>query len=85
MNAGDSNDKNPETKAEMSGGLRDTALSGRGAGNDHGSPEQMAILRGMTPEQRWNAAHQLYWTMRRHKAAFLQSQHPPTRLSLAAI
>ncbi len=30
----------------------------------------------MTPEQRWEAARNLYWTMRRHKAAFLRSQHP---------
>ena len=30
----------------------------------------------MTPEQRWRAAQRLYWTIRRHKAAFLQSLHP---------
>jgi hypothetical protein len=30
----------------------------------------------MTPEQRWRAAHRLYWTLRRHKAAFLRTQHP---------
>jgi hypothetical protein len=40
------------------------------------SPEQFAVFRRMTPEQRWRAAHQLYWTCRRHKAAFLRSQHP---------
>jgi hypothetical protein len=40
------------------------------------SPEQFAIFRRMTPEQRWRAANRLYWTCRRHKAAFLQSQHP---------
>jgi len=40
------------------------------------SPEQIEIFRRMTPEQRWRAAHRLYWTMRRHKAAFLRSQHP---------
>lgn len=40
------------------------------------SPEQIAALRRMTPEQRWRAACQLYWTMRRHKTAFLRSQHP---------
>jgi hypothetical protein len=38
--------------------------------------EQIEIFRRMTPEQRWQAAHQLYWTMRRHKAAFIHSQHP---------
>jgi hypothetical protein len=40
------------------------------------SPEQFAILRRMTPEQRWHAARRLYWTCRRHKMAFLRSQHP---------
>lgn len=40
------------------------------------SPEQIAVLRGMTPDQRWKATHRLYWTMRRHKTAFLGSRHP---------
>jgi hypothetical protein len=39
-------------------------------------PEQIAVFRRMTPAQRWQAAYRLYWTMRRHKTAFLQSQHP---------
>jgi hypothetical protein len=40
------------------------------------SPEQFAIYRRMTPGQRWRAAHRLYWTCRRHKAAFIRGQHP---------
>ena len=40
------------------------------------SPEQIAVLRRMSPEQRWRAAHRLYWTMRRHKSGFLRAQHP---------
>ena len=40
------------------------------------SPGQIELFRRMTPEQRWQAAHNLYWTMRRHKTAFLRSQHP---------
>jgi hypothetical protein len=40
------------------------------------SPEQFAILRRMTPEQRWRVAHQMYWTCRRHKAAYVRSLHP---------
>ena len=44
--------------------------------DEEASPEQIAVLRRMTPEQRWQAARRLYWTMRRHKAAFIQSQHP---------
>jgi len=44
--------------------------------DEQASPEQIEALRRMTPEQRWQAAHRLYWTMRRHKAAFLRSQHP---------
>jgi len=44
--------------------------------DEKASPEQIEIFRRMTPEQRWRAAHRLYWTMRRHKAAFMRSQHP---------
>jgi hypothetical protein len=44
--------------------------------DEKASPEQIEVFRRMTPEQRWRAAHRLYWTMRRHKAAFLHSQHP---------
>ena len=44
--------------------------------DEQASPEQIEVFRRMTPEQRWEAAQQLYWTMRRHKAAFLQTQHP---------
>ena len=40
------------------------------------SPEQFEALRRMTPQQRWRVAHRLYWTARRHKAAFIQHQHP---------
>ncbi|HET8699866.1 MAG TPA: hypothetical protein VFO94_20455 [Gammaproteobacteria bacterium] len=40
------------------------------------TPEQIEILRRMTMEQRWRTARQLYWTMRRHKAAYLRSRHP---------
>ena len=40
------------------------------------SSEQIAVFRRMTPEQHWHAAYRLYWTMRRHKAAFMRSQHP---------
>jgi len=60
--------------------LRDAAVSDaarfRLLAQEETSPQQTAILRRMTPGQRWDAAHRLYWTMRRHKAAFLQSQHP---------
>ena len=54
-------------------------------GPDEEPPREPSKTRGaatkarwdaMTPEQRWQAAHRLYWTMRRHKAAFIQSQHP---------
>ena len=43
---------------------------------DPACPEQQNILQRMTPAQRWSAARRLYWTMRRHKTAFLKSQHP---------
>ena len=60
--------------------LRDAPMSDaarfRRLAQEESSPEQIAVLRRMTPGQRWNVAYRLYWTMRRHKAAFLQSQHP---------
>lgn len=40
------------------------------------SQGQLEVFRRMTPGQRWRAAHRLYWTLRRHKAAFLRRQHP---------
>ena len=40
------------------------------------SPEQFTIFRRMTVAQRWQVAYRLYWTVRRHKAAFLRSLHP---------
>ena len=40
------------------------------------SPEQFAIYRRMTPEQRWREANRLYWSARKMKAAFIRSQHP---------
>jgi len=43
---------------------------------DQPGADQLAVLRDMTPEQRWRAAHRLYWTLRRHKAAFLRDRHP---------
>lgn len=43
---------------------------------DGPSKEQLEIFRRMTPAERWRAAQQLYWTLRRHKAAFLRRQHP---------
>ncbi|MEM7609877.1 MAG: hypothetical protein AAF411_31405 [Myxococcota bacterium] len=33
-------------------------------------------LRAMTPEERWKAAHRLYWSARRLKAAAIRSEHP---------
>lgn len=38
--------------------------------------EQLDRLRRLTPEERYRASRDLYWTLRRHKAAFLRSCHP---------
>lgn len=40
------------------------------------SPEQIEVFRRMTPAKRWEAAKQLYWTVRAHKAAFMKHSHP---------
>lgn len=37
---------------------------------------QVAIFRAMSPGERWKAAHRLYWSARRLKAAYLKSRHP---------
>ena len=38
--------------------------------------EQLEALRRLTPEERYRASRDLYWTLRRHKTAFLRSLHP---------
>ena len=38
--------------------------------------EQLEALRRLTPAERFRASRDLYWTLRRHKAAFLRSIHP---------
>jgi len=40
------------------------------------TPEEIRILRAMTPEQKLRAAERLYWTARSLKAAWLRAQHP---------
>ena len=40
------------------------------------SPEQLEVLRRLTPAQRYRASREMYWTLRRHKKAFLGSLHP---------
>lgn len=37
---------------------------------------QIQRFRQMTPSERWQAAHALYWSARRLKAAFLAGQYP---------
>jgi hypothetical protein len=46
---------------------------------DHASEAreaQIARFRQMTPGERWGAARDLYWSMRRLKEAFIRQQHP---------
>jgi hypothetical protein len=40
------------------------------------SPEQVAVLRRMTPEQKWNIVEQMYWRGRSGKKAALLREHP---------
>ena len=37
---------------------------------------QLARFRAMTPAERWKAAHNLYWSARRMKAAWIAHHHP---------
>jgi hypothetical protein len=43
--------------------------------HDAPSPDQLEAIRRLTPEERYRASRELYWTLRRHKAAFLRSLH----------
>lgn len=46
---------------------------------DHASQArkvQIARFRQMTPGERWIAARDLYWSVRRLKEAFIRQQHP---------
>ena len=45
---------------------------------DHDEPDdrQLDVFRRMTAEERYVASRDLYWSLRRHKAAFLRSIHP---------
>lgn len=38
--------------------------------------QQSQRFREMSPEERWKAAMQLYWSMRRLKAAHIRARHP---------
>jgi hypothetical protein len=40
------------------------------------TPERIAELRRVTPEQKWNAAEKMYWDARRAKAVELRVLHP---------
>ena len=43
---------------------------------DRLTPERIAILRRMTPEQRWGIGQKMYWAARKNKKASLLSEHP---------
>ena len=43
---------------------------------DRPSPEQIAIYRAMTPEQRLQQATDLYWGARRLREAYERARHP---------
>lgn len=43
--------------------------------HDFPSPDQLEALRRLTAEERYQASREMYWTLRRHKAAFLRSLH----------
>jgi hypothetical protein len=40
------------------------------------TPERIAELQRMTPEQKWKIAEQMYWDARRAQAGEVQTMHP---------
>jgi len=47
--------------------------------DEQASPEQIAALRRMSGQRRLRLAEHLYWSARKMKAAWLQTQHPDWR------
>jgi hypothetical protein len=43
--------------------------------HDVPSLDRLEVLRRLTAEERYRASRGMYWTLRRHKAAFLRSLH----------
>lgn len=43
---------------------------------DEAERVRIARLRAMTPEEKLRIAHDLYWSARRMKAAYLRQRHP---------
>jgi hypothetical protein len=42
----------------------------------HLTPERIAELKRMTPEERWCEAKRLYWDARRQRAALIKKNNP---------
>jgi hypothetical protein len=76
VDAGNRDEKYPKAQAGSAGELRDAVIQRRGMGDEQASPEQIAILRRMTPERRLALAEGLFWTAREMKAAWLRGLHP---------
>lgn len=58
------------------GELRDATARRTLLADEQPSPEQIAIYRSMTGQQRLEIAEQLFWTARALKAAGVRCQHP---------
>jgi len=43
---------------------------------DVADPEQLDVLRRLSPAQRYQVSRDLYWTLRKHKRHFLAELHP---------
>lgn len=69
-------DRTPEADPSVPG-FRDDPLSSEYVPvMDADRSAQLECFRRMTPERRWKAAMDLYWSMRRLKQAFVRQQHP---------
>ncbi|HMP82842.1 MAG TPA: hypothetical protein PKA41_09095 [Verrucomicrobiota bacterium] len=76
MSADNRNTNYPEGQSDAAE-LCDARLLYRGrTPDDDPSPEQIAILRQMSPGRRLEIAEQMYWSARRMKAAWLRTLHP---------
>ena len=75
MSAGDSNPY-PANQAGSADSLNDAVVRPRWLRDEQSSPEEIAILRATTGQQRLKVAEHMFWMARKLKAAGVRSMHP---------
>lgn len=75
MSSGNSN-QYPVNRVAAAEPAQDAVARPRWLLDEKSSPEEIAIIRAMTGQQRLNVAAQMFWMAREIKAAGVRFQHP---------